>query len=112
MMPKAALTYIISVVVLFLFLFLFFFNIDMLMLILVLLLTVVLEFGRMQYYIGGLTLRISGIYLGLGAIGGLILLSLLIKWAFTKPIVRDHPFVAKGFGVLQGFKRGFFMPSI
>lgn len=81
--------------------------IDMFMLILILLLTVVLEFGRMHYYIEGLTLRISGVYLSLGAIGGLILLSLLIKWAFTKPIVRDHPLVAKGFSVFQGFKRGF-----
>ena len=81
--------------------------IDLLMLILVLLLTFLLEFRRMQIYLRDLTPAIPGSFL---LVTGFVLAVAvaIIGWRIVNRVaLREHPFVVKVTGLLQGFKQGF-----
>ncbi len=81
--------------------------IDLFVLLLTLLLTVVVEFVRMKAYLSGLTLALpdgffAGFILVLLSLGGLA-----GWWLSTNQRVRQHPFVQKVLGAINGFRAGF-----
>ena len=81
--------------------------VDLLVLLLVLLLTFVLEFGRMQTYMAGLSLALPGPGLLVIGLGVALMVSLAIWWLAGRTSIRTHPLVQRGLNVFAGFGRGF-----
>ena len=80
--------------------------VDMVMLVVILALTILLELSRMRRYMTSLNIArpTTVVFLGLAALAGA---GLFVVWGSRRSIVREHPFVLKLTGFLQGFSRGF-----
>ena len=81
--------------------------IDLLMLAVLIGLTLLLEFSRMQTYMSKLTLALPGRYVLAAGVLLLVLIGIAIWQILHRPTLREHPFVSRILGIIQGLKQGF-----